>query len=86
MIVDYHRSSHEERDLAIRRALKGDRAGTSLLSRLAGRLRPVGSPAPAIIHEMHVLTDKVCHLADGSAGRIVVREADGELIEVCVAT
>ena len=82
--MDRQRSRQQERDLALHRALKGDRVNQSIMSRLAGRLRPVVAQGPVIVHEMQVLTDRVCRTADGSAGRIVIREANGEQVEVCV--
>jgi hypothetical protein len=86
-IVDGDRSRHQERDLAVRRALKDARRRDGMVSRIIGRLgrlRPVAPRRPAIVHDVHVLTDKVCRLADGSAGRVAIRESNGEWVEICV--
>jgi hypothetical protein len=85
-IVDSDRFRQQEREHGIRRALQGDAPSEGMMSRIAGGLghiRLMASGRPAI-QGVHVLTDKVCRLADGSTGRIAIRESNGEFIEVCV--
>jgi hypothetical protein len=48
------------------------------------RLRPVAARRSAIAYDAHELTDYICRLADGSMGRVAIRESDGEWIGVCV--
>jgi hypothetical protein len=81
------RFRHRERDLAHRRARKGDEPSDGIMTRMLSafkRLPPAELHAPVRILDEFVLTDSVCRLADGTTGRIAVRESEGELIEVCV--
>ena len=82
------RLRHRERDHGHLRALKGDDRPGSIRSRIVDgleRLRSADSHRGGhISYDGHGLTDKVCRLADGSLGRVAVREADGELVEICV--
>ena len=74
-------------DLSHLRALKGDERTDGIWSRALGslgRLRPAVLGQPKLSYGAHVLTDKACRLADGSLGRVAVRESDGEVMEVCV--
>ncbi len=76
-----------ERDLGHRRALKGALPAQGLTTRMVasvGRLRRAALRRPLVIEEALVLTDRICHLADGSLGRIAVRRSDDGLLEVCV--
>ena len=85
--AEAERLRHRERDLSHIRVLKGDERTDGIWSRAIGglgRLRPAILRQPEISFGAHVLTDKVCRLADGSLGRVAVRESNGEVIEVCV--
>ena len=85
--AEKERLRRRERDLSHIRALKGDERTDGIWSRAIGglgRLRPAVLGQPKLSYGAHVLTDKVCRLADGSLGRVAVRESDGEVIEVCV--
>ncbi len=78
---------HRERELGHRRALKGSLPSQGLASRMVGglgRLRRATLRPPLILEGAMVLTDRICHLADGSLGHIAVRETEGSLVEVCV--
>jgi len=82
------RLRHGERDRGHLRALRSDGRPQSVVSRIVGgleRLRSVGESRRGYInYETQVLTDKVCRLADGSLGRVAIREADGKMVEFCV--
>jgi len=92
--LESQRVRHRERELGHRRALKA--AGRSrgapaqanrLLSRLVGglgRMRVIAGQRRALIYGAPVLTDKVCHLADGSMGRVAIRQTGNHWVEVCV--
>lgn len=85
--IEAARFRHRERDLGHLRALKSDVPTHGIVSRIVGglgRLRPVSSRGSAIALDGHVVTDKICRLADGSMGRVAVRESGGLLSEVCV--
>ncbi len=86
--VEAQRFRHRERDHSHLRALKDDDRPGGIVSRIMGGLERLWSADSrrrgSIAYDAHVLTDKVCRLADGSLGRIAVREADGELVEICV--
>jgi hypothetical protein len=86
--VEAQRFRHRERDHSHLRALKGDDRLAGIVSRIMGglgRLRSADSRRwDHIARDAHTLTDKVCRLADGSLGRVAVREEDGELTEICV--
>ena len=86
--VQAQRFRHRERDHSHRRALKGAERTDGFISRIASGLERAGVAALRrrgyIAYDAHVLTDKVCRLADGSVGRIAIRESDGAVIEVCV--
>lgn len=86
--VEAQRFRHRERDLSHLRALKSYGQSGGIVSRIVGvlaRLQPADSSRRReISYQAQRPTDRVCHLADGSMGRIAILEADGELIEVCV--
>ena len=78
---------HQERHLSHVRELRGRERMDGLVSMISGRLwalRSVLPNRPAIAIDEHELTDYVCRLADGSMGRVAIRESDGEWIGVCV--
>lgn len=87
-IVEGQRFRHREREHSHLRDLKSDERSASILSRVMGsleRLRAADSRGRrAVAYEAHVLTDRVCRMADGSVGRIAIRETDGEPVEVCI--
>jgi len=85
--VEAQRFHHRDRDHSHLRALNGEDRPSGLVSRVMGgleRLRPAEPRRGHLVYDAHALTDKVCRLADGSLGRIAVRETDGELVEICV--
>ncbi len=86
--LEARRLRHGERDQSHLRALRGDDRPDGVVSRIVGgleRLRSVGGSRRGYInYNTQVLTDKVCRLADGSMGRVAIREADGKMVEFCV--
>ena len=80
-------SRHRERHLSHARALKGRERVDGIISSIVGRLttlRPAFTRPAALAADEHGLTDYVCRLDDGSMGRVVIRESEGEWIAVCV--
>jgi hypothetical protein len=78
---------HQERHFSHVRELRGRERMDGLVSMISGRLWALRSVLPkraAIAFDEHELTDYVCRLADGSMGRVAIREADGDWIGVCV--
>jgi hypothetical protein len=82
-----------DRDLAHRQAAKQSRlesrqaaADPGFVSRFTARWRQRAKIAiePAVQSAQRTVTDVICHLQDGSPGRIVVQEIDGQLVEDCV--
>lgn len=75
---------HRERHFGHLRALKGGSQGDGRLSRVVGSLRWMRSRPSPISYDRQVLTARVCRLADGSSGRVAMRQTQGEWVEVCV--
>lgn len=86
--VEGQRFRHREREHSHLRALKGVERPSGILSRIVGGLERLRSAdwrgRHYVAYEAHLLTDRICRLADGSVGRIAIQEAEGEVIEVCV--
>jgi hypothetical protein len=80
-------SRHRERHLRHALALKGRERDDGIISRVVGllvSLRPAFARRAVPTTDEHGLTDYVCRLDDGSMGRVVMRESEGEWIAVCV--
>ena len=82
--VEEPRVRHRERHFGHLRALKGGGRGNGLLSRVVRSVSWLRSRPRQISDDGQVLTDKVCRLADGSRGRVAIRQSQGEWVEVCV--
>ena len=82
-IIQAQQYRHRERDIGHRLAVKGDAPTDGLLSRVADGLKGLRRMG-TIALDAPVLTDKVCHLSDGTTGRIALRRSDGGWVEVCV--
>ena len=86
--VEGQRFRHREREHGHLRDLKRDERSASIVSRVMGGLLRLRSAEArgrrTVAYEAQVLTERVCRMADGSTGRIAIREADGQSIEVCI--
>ena len=86
--IEGQRFRHRERELGHLRALKSDERSEGLLSRITGSLERLKSTDSRrrrqIAYGAQRLTDRACRLADGSLGRVAIRETGGVLTEVCV--
>jgi len=86
--IEGQRFRHRERELGHLRALKGDEPSEGILSRITRsleHLRPTDSRRRRqIAYGAQLMTDRACRLADGSLGRVAIRETGGVLTEVCV--
>jgi len=86
--IERQRFRHRERDLSHLRALKSDDRSGGIVSRIMGslkRLKPADSRRRRqIAYEAQLLTDRACRMADGTLGRIAIRDTGGVRTEVCV--
>jgi len=86
--IERQRFRHREREHSHLRALKSDARSGGIVSRILGSLeglkRTDSRRRRQIAYEAQLLTDRACRLADGTLGRVAIRDTGGVRTEVCV--